>query len=492
MTLAVEKPLDAPGFYGSGPDAVPAMITFDRSQRRVFDDPARVVVVNFHRQKGKDFVAAAKAVRDAMERGKDWFILSLTQRQADATFRKCRNFARAYMAILKLQGKLEFSEQEFVARDREIDQAFRFTSRTITLPNGGSITSLPGRDPDTLAGLTGNVIFTEFGLFPDGGYAHWSVIFPIATRGFQIVVISTPRGKNTKFYELWRDTETYSVHTCDIYQSVNEEGFVLKDNNGQPCTIERFRRLYNDESKWPREYGVLFTGDLESLIKWAQIEAAAALSEGLEFSFLRVEGGAGWNENFFNRDLRESGRLEFGWDVARTGHISALPVNLRRPGRPTHLRYLVLMHNCTFGMQRHIVRAGMDSARGASVGCGDSTGLGMDSNETLTKLYRDRWEPINFGGSRKRELASALATAFSDEAQTIPSLDGPFKFVGTDLYAIQKDETGGQLALDETENLLLPESHCDVGWGLALARKAGAKTVGTPLPAPLEKKPVGW
>jgi hypothetical protein len=70
---------------------------------------------------------------------------------------------------------------------------------------------------------------------------------------------------------------------------------------------------------------------------------------------------------------------------------------------------------------------------------------------------------VNFGGAKK-ELASALATAFGD-GQTIPPLDGPHKFIATDLYAIQKDDTGGKLVLEETENPLLPESHCDIAWG---------------------------
>jgi phage FluMu gp28-like protein len=110
--------------------------------------------------------------------------------------------------------------------------AFVCKARELILPNGARVVSLPGRDPDTLAGLTGNVIFTEFGLFPGGGYDHWRVVFPLATRGFKVIVISTPRGKNTKFFELWSDKETYSVHTCDIYQSVEQDGFVLRDNKG--------------------------------------------------------------------------------------------------------------------------------------------------------------------------------------------------------------------------------------------------------------------
>lgn len=472
--------------------APPAMVTFDASQRRFFEDASRVIVVNWHRQKGKDFTAAAKAIVSALKTGQDWFIVSLTQRQADATFAKCKKFVEAYKRVLKLAGEVVYSDKQYAEYDKTIDQHFACTARQIVLPNGARVISLPGRDPDTLAGLTGNVIFTEFGLFPNGGYGHWSVIFPIAMRGFQVIVISTPRGKNTKFYELCADTENYSVHTCDIYQSVEKEGFVLRDNDGNPTTIERFRRLYNDESKWPREYECKFTGDLQSLIKWAQIEQAAALSLGLGFTFCKVENEAGWRSDFFASKVPAGGWLNFGWDVARTGHLSSLWCNLRINGQPDHLYGLVLMHNCSFALQRSIVIAGMDSAQGRSVGCGDNTGLGMDSNETLSTKYRDRWEGVNFGGGRKKEIASGLATAFGDGSQTIPALDSPYKFIATDLYAIQKDDTGGKLLLDETENPLMPESHCDIAYSGGLARMAGARKNLEPLPPPLESKPAGW
>ena len=77
---------------------------------------------------------------------------------------------------------------------------------------------------------------TEFGLYPKGGYEHWGVLFPIITRGsFKIVIISTPRGKNTKFYELMQNEDgDYSTHTCDIYKSVFEEGYQLLDSKGRP------------------------------------------------------------------------------------------------------------------------------------------------------------------------------------------------------------------------------------------------------------------
>ncbi|MEM9881404.1 MAG: hypothetical protein AAF800_00615 [Planctomycetota bacterium] len=65
-------------------------VTLAPWQLRFYEDDARVQVVCWARQLGKDFTTAAKAVLDAMQTGKAWYIVSLTQRQADQTFAKCR------------------------------------------------------------------------------------------------------------------------------------------------------------------------------------------------------------------------------------------------------------------------------------------------------------------------------------------------------------------------------------------------------------------
>lgn len=479
-----------------------SMIEFDPSQRRMFEDRARVIVVNWHRQKGKDFTAAAKAIDQAMSTGQDWYIVSLTQRQADATFEKCRRVARAFERMLKivvLGGESEYGSEQFDRSVGPAGQWFKFTARVIHLPNGARVISLPGRDPDTLAGLTGNVIFTEFGLFPNGGYEHWKVVFPLTTRGFSCIVISTPRGRNTKFYELWSNPDgQYSVHTCDIHKSVAEDGFVLRDNRGEPCTIEQFKKLYNDAAGWPREYECQFTGDLSSLILWAQLERAAELGknnpDGFVFRMIRDKDAPGSDASALAGSLRGT-QIEVGWDVARRGHLSAIAVNKAAgPNQPRRLIAVIAMRNCSFEFQRAMVSGIMDTSR-LSVGFGDATGLGMESNEVLEKKYGGqggRWTPFTFTGTGKREIASALVTAFSDGTQTLPPLDGAHKFIATDLYAIQKDDTGANLMLEETPNPLLEESHCDIGYAIGLMRLAGAKNARIPLPAPLLRKPVGF
>ena len=135
-----------------------AVVQWHPWQERLFADRARVIAVRWHRQAGKDFCAAAKAADDALTRGTDWYIVSLTQRQADATFAKCRRFAEAFKLAARRVGEVRLSHREYVEYDRQIQEAFRSTAHTLHLPGGGSVTSLPGRDPDTLAGLSGRKI----------------------------------------------------------------------------------------------------------------------------------------------------------------------------------------------------------------------------------------------------------------------------------------------------------------------------------------------
>ena len=459
--------------------AAPSVIEFMPWQRRFFEDRPRVKVGCVHRQGGKDFVSAAEAVDDALTTGSDWYIVSMTQRQADQTHAKCRQIADVMKRAARIVGETRLTERQFTEVDRELDHMFRCTARTLHLPGGGTVTALPGRDPDTLAGLTGNVIFTEFGLFAKGGYDHWRVIFPLITRGYRIIVISTPRGRNTKFAELVNDRETYCVHFQTIEDSV-AEGFVLRDNTGEPTDLETFKALYGDEAGWRREYLCEFTGDLEALVTWAKLTAAVSHAD---LDVCEITSDAGWDPTFFDGEKLAHDRGEIGYDVARHSDLSVVWYNVAESSAMTagrrSLRYLIVMRNCTFALQREVVTAAM-KANSRNVGAGDATGLGMDTNETLRARFGDRWLPFSFTASSKAELGSLARTAFDDSDQAIPPLDGKTKWIGTDLYAVQADRSSERLKLIETPNPLRPESHCDAFYAFALARKAAALTAARP------------
>lgn len=442
-------------------------------QQAFMADQSRVLVGIWCRQSGKDFTTACKAVDHALRTGQPWYIVSMTQRQADETFAKCKQIAETFKRVLAISGAVTSEDGEpYYEMDPEIGEQFRCQARTLHLPGGGRVVALPGRDPNTLAGLTGNLILTEFGLFPRGGYDHWRVLFPLITRGYQLILISTPRGKNTKYYEIVRDVEHYSVHRVDIQRAV-ADGLVLRDNNGRPTTIEAFRKLYGDEAGWAREYELQFSGDLESLVKWAQLEAASTLTTAP--LILEIHAGAGYQAGFIAKWLKPElekipgARLECGWDVARHANLSSLWVNLRVPKRPARLAALVVMSETTFALQREIIREVMRA--GPAVGYGDSTGLGMDSNETLATEFPGRWLGLNFTGASKRELGSILMTAYDDGGQQLPSM-AVAKWIHTDVYAVQKEGDRETLKLSESANPLRPASHCDIAYSNALALKA--------------------
>jgi len=500
--IANPPPLPSPADADNGE----SMITLDPTQRTFFLNQSRVIAACWHRQKGKDFATAAKAATSAIETRRNWYIVSLTQRQADATFAKCVKAAEAYKEVFKLQGPIAFDSRDYVEYDKWIDEKFKWKTREIIFPGGGTVVSLPGRDPDTLAGYTGNIIFTEFGLFPGGGYDHWRVVFPMTTRGFQCLAISTPRGRNTKFFELVNNPTLYSVSFCDIHKSVAEDGYVLEDNNGKPCTIDEFQRIYADDVGFQREYECQFTGDLQTLIKWAELMAAGELGRDEPFDYLRVEGDAGWVDSFFAQARSLRAPLEIGWDVARTGDLAAVWCNVATGGGGADgrgrrsLRYLVILHNTSFALQRHVIQRAMDARGwGSGVGAGDATGLGMSDNEALEAMYRGRWESVNFSPARKSELAAVGLAAYRDRNQAIPSLNGPHKFIATDLYAVQRvcDAEGNEndlekrLKVTEGENPLAEESHCDIAYANFLSLRAGSKHAAPPLPPPMRFKPVG-
>ena len=214
------------------------------------------------RQSGKDFTASLKACLSALAKPEAWFIVSLTERQALATFDKVKMHLRAFGVVL---GDLQFIDEQIRFQDKKGDWC-QVTAKTVRLPGGGSITALPGSNPDAIAGLTGNIIFTEFALMPDNGVAHWRVVFPLITRGFRLIAISTPRGHGTKFAELCRNAKgKYWVSEVDIHKAV-ADGVKLTDEEGAPITVEELEELYADPMGWSREYLIKESDELDALV----------------------------------------------------------------------------------------------------------------------------------------------------------------------------------------------------------------------------------
>ncbi len=435
------------------------LIKLTKYQQRYIKDTARIKVAKWCRQAGKDFITSLEAVMDALEYRRDWFIISLTQRQAEATAQKARMHCQA------ISGALPEITERVVERNAE----FELKAFEIILPGGGRIVALPGRSPDTLAGLTGNVIFTEMALFPNKGLDHWRVVFPLITRGFLLRAISTPRGPDTKFAELCRNEQgKCSVHVVDIHQAV-ADGLELRDEAGNAITPEELRQIYNDEAGWQREYLVIEGEAERPLLEWRYIEAA-----GADCAILRchIEGPEGLERQFgpdreraFRELVRQAeGPVILGWDIAATGHLSTVTVGELLAGT-LWLRGLITMHQVDdFDFQEGLVRLLLSAG---AAGQGDKTGLGRASCNRLEKEFPGRFYGLMFSAISKARLGTGLMRWLQAGKFRCPRDLDELKH---DIHAIRRDESGpdGLLRLSESTNPIRHESHCDMAWSLAL------------------------
>lgn len=440
---------------------------------------ARVTILCWARQTGKDFTASLKAVLDALDTGQNWYIVSLTQRQAMATAKKAQMHAKAITGVLG-----EMAETESWVNGVKI------TSYGVRLPNGAEIVALPGKDPDALAGLTGNVIFTEMALFPNGGVEHWRVVFPLTTRGFKVWAISTPRGPDTKFSELRRNVQgLYAVHNCTIVDAARR-GLDLRDDKGQPMDVETLRRLYNDEAGWSREYLCIEGDDHDPLIPWADIHGCATGRApvirwvngrvGIPMAELVEQFDVDGAEAAFFRALRAElrGSPIVGYDVAVTGDLAVLAYG-DQVGAVSELVALVIFTGVDdFEFQRRIVELAMDTG---AVGEGDASGLGRETCQTLTKRYGEaRFAGVVFTGPVKSELF----TRQRSRMQSRQFAYGRNDLVAYDFHALGKEGLGVQgklLRVVTNRNSLERRSHADIATAATLMADAGAAASAGPV-----------
>jgi phage FluMu gp28-like protein len=207
-------------------------------------------------------------------------------------------------------------------------------------------------------------------------------------------------------------------------------------------------------------------------IKWQFIEGAR---EDYEIFRLDLDGDNAVDldsaAGLLFDDLRKAGRSALGYDVARTGDLSAMWVN-RRDGARWRLSGLITMRNRKFGLQREIAARFMERVP-AMLGGGDATGLGMQVCEELA----ERFGPARFAGmnfsAMKSEIGTKLVRVFEDGRQAIPRGDRHAD-IAADLAGIRTEPTAsGRTRFYETRNPYNKASHCDIAWAAGLAVTVG-------------------
>jgi len=233
---------------------------FTPYQARWKDDSSRLRICVKSRQVGMSYVDAYDSVlKAALKGGRDVWIMSRDEVQAQQYFLHCKRWAR----VLKYAAS-DLGEQLFtMANGKPVKVS------VLTFASGASIYTLSS-NPDAIVGKSGHVKLDEFALHKDQRTLY-AVAKPVIQWGGTLSIISTHRGIGTVFNQILRDIKErgnpmgWSLHEIPIQAAV-AEGLVEKINaasrhsapDHKPSTREewlaRQRAECIDEEQWNQEY----------------------------------------------------------------------------------------------------------------------------------------------------------------------------------------------------------------------------------------------
>jgi phage FluMu gp28-like protein len=423
-----------------------ALIDLLPYQRRWLADRSRFKAAMVTRQGGKTkFMAAIEVVEDCLEaealggRAR-WIWLSRGERQA----------AEAMEEGLKPLCKVYGATVEALDYLWEADSQLRYKATEIMFRRRGSrITALPS-NPDTARGFTANVVLDEFAIHQDSRKI-WGALFPaISRKELRLRVLSTPNGKDNKFYELIsppprRITGTeagatpsqelsgvaqaslpaigpcpicaipshgthahggaWSRHVVDIYQAAAD---------GLDRDLAELRAACGDDEIWAQEYELKFLDEATAWLSYDLITAVEHADAG------KPEKYAG-NLCVVGNDIAARGDLWVAWVWEIVGDV-LWTREVRELGRASFAEHDAAIAEI---MNRYrVARLVMDQ-----------TGMGEKPVEDARRRYPGRVEGVLFSAASKLALASAGKAAFENRKVRIPEGDVKLR---ADLHKLKK------------------------------------------------------
>ncbi|MCS6275698.1 MAG: hypothetical protein H2169_15320, partial [Opitutus sp.] len=206
-------------------------------QRAWVQDKARFKIWLKSRQIGGSLAASFEVVADAIETGGDWVILSAGERQALEFMDKVNRAAGIFCDAVSYSTGQEYRP--------EIQKS------QLRFPNGARVIALPA-NPSTARGYSANLVLDEFA-FHENPEEIWRAVYPIISnplRGaLKLRVISTPAGRNNKYFDLWEHAPAFSRHKTSVYDAVAQ---------GLALNVDELRANLADPEGWAQEFECQF------------------------------------------------------------------------------------------------------------------------------------------------------------------------------------------------------------------------------------------
>lgn len=423
------------------------IIPFYGHQTPFMLDNARKKGLVKSRQIGGSFIGTAEAVLDAIQTGDDWNMISRSQRQAKKLLKKAAKHTVACNRYIRDALRMPLICNE----DRDIG------SEEIRLKNGASICALPC-DPDTIVGDTCNWLCDEFGLFPRANEV-FGVIKPSIMRGKKIRVMSSPRGRKHKFYELYRTykelgTESgWSWHTITIADAF-AHGYTPLDEHGQAMSLEEFERqetLDIGPEMYAQEYMCAFVDAVAMFIPLGVIQQCQNPNTRMQRT--PEEIAAMRSELFMGVDIGRRRDLTVIWIIEKHGHSY-------------HTVHVESYARTSYAIQQEAISSLLKTRR-ISRAIVDETGIGGKLVEDL-KAEFPVVEGLTFTNANKREMAERLRVLMHNGDFEMPDNED----IEDDFESIERTVTdSGNVIIAAPRG---PNGHGDYFWAACMATHAGA------------------
>lgn len=400
-------------------------------QMRWLDDASRFKIGMWSRQTGKSFGTAAEAVYACvLTPGDPWVVLSAGERQALEWMAKARQWAQAFKFAVDAYDEIRSAANAVITRSE------------IRFCNGSRIIAIPA-NPDTARGYSANLILDEFAIH-EKPWDIWAAIYPSITNPLtgqkKLRVVSTPKGRANKFYDLWTKNDAYSKHKVTILDAAAD---------GLPVNIPELQAGVDDPDIWAQEYLCEFIDSSAVLLPYELIAAC------------EVDAPADPGE----------GDVFMGYDVGRRKDLSVLVTAVRAAGL-LHIVSVETFRAMPFHEQLAILKARLTSGSRVRRCCIDATGIGAMLAEEARRACGHRAQPVDFTAKSKAEMYSALRRAFEDRTVRVPC----DRNLREDLHAVVRNvSSGGSISYSAPRN---EDGHSDRAAALALCLRAASQKSG--------------
>ena len=384
-----------------------------------------------------------------------------SERQSLETLAKCREWSEAYKLAIDSAFETRFSNHpEALLKSSEIIYS-----------NGSRVVAVPGR-PDTVRGFSANVLATEFAFFEDDD-ATWrallpSIINPLRGGEKKIRVISTPNGKQGRFFKIIDENLLNPVAGRKMPWSVHK--VTLKDaiRMGLPVDEDALREAMDDPEGAAQELDCEFLDSSNVLLPY-DIIALAESAEATEFgdpAFWKIRGG---NPIALGIDFGRTNDPTICWALEKIGDIWWTREVLELRGMSTPDQEKIL--------DTRIARANRVSFdyTGPGIGLGDYLVAPVKGHgEFDPEKHRfGKIELCTFTVGLKREIFPKLRRAFEAPVKLRIPIS---KTIREDLHAMRQIVRNGEYTYSAPHTA---EGHSDRCTALALAmRAAGDQATG--------------